>query len=296
VKSSRSYPRSHSRHRPALEVLEDRMMPAVLVNPTTLTYQDVDGDTVTVTVTRGTLDQTNFTFDGAFADSGPQQLRLVDLRGAEFQGSDLSITAVRSATNGGDGFVNVGRIDGSGVDLGAVVVDGDLGAIDAGDATTATPGLASLTVQSLGRLGISTGAADLQSDIVGKLGVLLVKSDLLGTVRVTGGQDGKIGSVKVGGSLLGGALTSSGSIQAEGNTGAVIVKGSVIGGDGDFSGRIASEGKIGGTVNGLPLGVRIGGSLLGGAGTSSGVVFAHGTLGPVTIGHNLQGGAGTAPA
>jgi hypothetical protein len=125
MKSLRSN-RSSSRFRPSLEVLEDRLAPAVLVNPTTVTYQDVDGDTVTVHVSKGSLTQANFTFNSPFSFNAPQQLQLIDLRSAQFQGANLSVTAVRSV-QGGDGFVNVGEIDATGVDLGAVSVHGDLG-------------------------------------------------------------------------------------------------------------------------------------------------------------------------
>ena len=88
--------------RPAMEMLETRLAPAVLVNPSTLTYQDVDGDTVTVHVSKGTLSQANFTFDSAFGNTGPQQLRLINLTSSQFQGANLSVTAVRSAVHGGE--------------------------------------------------------------------------------------------------------------------------------------------------------------------------------------------------
>src|SRR5262249_50349502 len=97
--------------------------------------------------------------------------------GASAAGTSLSVTGVRSAINGGDGFVNIGDINAPNIDLGAVRVRGDLGQIDAGDAITTTAGLASLLVQSLGRFGISTQAAggDLETDIQGPLGSLTVK-------------------------------------------------------------------------------------------------------------------------
>src|SRR5206468_2906465 len=109
-----------------VEPLQERLAPAALVNPTTLVYHDVDGDAVTVQISRGKLSAANFTFDGAFGSTGPQQLRLIDLRAAEFQGASLKVTATRSPVDGGDGFANVGRINAT-IDLGAVVVDGDLG-------------------------------------------------------------------------------------------------------------------------------------------------------------------------
>ncbi len=38
-----------------LEALEDRIAPATLLNPTTLVYTDVDGDAVTVKVSKEIL-------------------------------------------------------------------------------------------------------------------------------------------------------------------------------------------------------------------------------------------------
>src|SRR5215213_3127288 len=146
--TSPSRPRTRRTSRLRLEPLEGRLAPAVLVNPTTVTYRDVDGDRVTVKVTVGTLDATNFLFNTPFADPGPQQLQSLILNAAEFQGAAVSVSAVRDPVAGGDGFANVGRVAAAGVDLAALTVDGDLGQVDAGDpVTSSTPGLGSLTVQ-----------------------------------------------------------------------------------------------------------------------------------------------------
>jgi hypothetical protein len=262
-----------------LEQLERRDAPATLVNPTTVTYQDVDGDHVTVKVSKGTLDSTNLYFDNSFATASGQQLEFLFISNAEFQGAAVTVTAVRSAVNGGDGLANVGWIYAASRDLAAVKVDGDLGRIDAGDATLTTPGLLSLTAQSLGRFGTSTGAPDLESTIQGKLGALTVKSDVVESfVNVTGGADGKIGKVFVGGSL-------SSKIAASGDIGAVLIQGDVIGGVGTDSGNVRSGGAI-------PGGVTIGGSLIGGIGMQSGLIFTVGNLGPVKINGDVRGGSG----
>src|SRR5262245_22668364 len=115
-----------------IEILEPRIAPATLVNATTVTYNDVDGDLVTVKVSKGALAESNFTFTTPFADNGPQILRLLDLQNsASFSKAGIAITAKRTAA-GGDGHVNVGFIDASGTDLGAVKIPGDLGKIEAG--------------------------------------------------------------------------------------------------------------------------------------------------------------------
>src|SRR4051812_5000040 len=95
-----------------IEVLESRIAPA----STSAVFTDVDGDKVTVKVTNvgaviadiGPL----LTFDGAGT-----QLEVIDLTDATFQGADVAITVVKT---GGDGLVNVGRINASGRDLGSV--------------------------------------------------------------------------------------------------------------------------------------------------------------------------------
>src|SRR4051812_23521577 len=216
-----------------VESLEGRLAPATLVSPTVLTYQDVDGDRVTVTSSRpifnaGTIDSV-FRFSPAGVtgvNTQPQQLQVIDLVpvAEAAGGTSLTVTAARSAANGGNGFANVGRVSAA-VDLGAVVIKGDLGRITAGDGNAATAGLRSLTVQSLGRFGIATqGAGDLHTLIQGRLGALTVKSDIVeADVAVTGGADGTTGSIRVGGSLVGGVEGLSGGITSTGSMGAVTV-------------------------------------------------------------------------
>jgi hypothetical protein len=42
---------------PTIEPLEARIAPATLLNPTTVTYQDIDGDNVTVKLNKAVLDE-----------------------------------------------------------------------------------------------------------------------------------------------------------------------------------------------------------------------------------------------
>src|SRR5262249_33701981 len=179
-------------------------------SPTRLSYQDKDGDNVTVTFSKPILTAANvntvFTFDsGAGAVNGSnaarEQLQKIDLTAvAGAAGTTITTNATRSAVNGGDGFPALGRIDASGVDPRAGSNDGDLGQVLAGDATTSTSGLKGLTVQSLGRFGTSTGADDLTTAIQGQLDFLRVKTDFKDAiVQTAGNSDGKIGSVTIGG-------------------------------------------------------------------------------------------------
>ncbi|HEX3151618.1 MAG TPA: hypothetical protein VHR66_26325 [Gemmataceae bacterium] len=280
------------RFRPALEVLEARETPATLVNPTTVAYQDFDGDIVTVKLTlkkpglTAATAATIFTFDTQFGSGGPQQLQTINLTslGVGANGLSIKTSAVRGKL-GGDGIAALGQIDATGIDLRSVVIDGDLGRIIAGDATTTTPGLKTLTARSLGRFGTSTGAPNLNTVIQGKLGVLNVKTDIVGAfIDVQGGNDGDIGRIALGGSLIGGTAGQLGSIRANSDIGNVTIKGSVIGGGQFESGRIA-------TVVGNIGKVAIGGDLMGGTGNSSGQIFAKGTLAALKITGNVVGGS-----
>src|SRR5262245_41147199 len=126
------------RRRAALSVeeLEARLARATLVAAMTLTYQDADTDEVTVRLSRPLLTAANidsvFTFDtGPVAGNGtPQQLRTIDLTSLAAEGVSLAITATPGF---GDGVVNVGYINATGLDLRDVSVAGDLGKIDSGD-------------------------------------------------------------------------------------------------------------------------------------------------------------------
>src|SRR5262249_31751202 len=137
-----------------VEALESRLAPAAtFVNATTATFTDVDGDLATIRITQPLFTAANVNSVLLFDASGTQ-LRQVDLTNLNPAQTGLGVSVTARPTAGvGDGFVNVGQIIGGGLDLGNVLVRGDLGRIIAGDAFTATPGLRSLTVQSLGRFG-----------------------------------------------------------------------------------------------------------------------------------------------
>ena len=206
----------------------------------TATFPDIDGDLVTVKVTKGALAQRDFTFSGGIL----QKINLAD-DGDEFAGTSLTVT-VKKAT-AGDGKFHLGAIDAHGLDLGTVTLPGDLGQIDAGDAKFKTPAILARSVGSLGAVAGTQPAGTinpLQSDLVGALGKLTVKGSVRGAVNVTGGTGANIGPVSLGGSLDGCAGgVFAGLLRAGGNIGAVTVKGSVIGGA-DLSGIMAG-GKLG---------------------------------------------------
>src|SRR4051812_23425377 len=278
------------RTRLRLDALEVRAVPATRLGAHTLIYTEPDGDVVTVAFSKPIL--TNdavaggvFAFDtgGVDGSTAPQQLQSITLAGLPAAaGTGVTVT-VRRAAPAGDGFAAVGLLDATGRDLGRVAVRGDLGKVLAGNAVTRTAGLASLTAWSLGRYGTDTQAAggDLASQVVGRLGALTVGSDYAaGSLDVTGGTDGSVGTVRVAGAM-------NGTLEAEGRIGSTSIGGDVAGAvwaDGD-----AGTVRVGGSVLGGLVGaggsvgsVRVAGDVVGG--TGGGQVYVVGSAGRVTIG------------
>jgi hypothetical protein len=279
-----------------------------------VTFSDVDGDLVRIKVSQGTLSGSDFV---VIPGGQGLQIRTINFSDDtidavnEFSGATLKVKSI--ARNQGDGLVNIGFINATGIDLGFVRVDGDLGQIDAGNASNPAPGLAGLNVKSLGRLGLSTqlpGAGSLVSNITGLLGPVVVRTNIDGAALHAVGADAAITSVRLGGSLLGGVPGNSGQIFSEGTVGVIKIGGDVQGGAGDGSGtvfavktleKIVVEGSVrggAGTDSGnvaglLGLGVvRIGGDLVAGTGASpAGAILSSGDIERIIIGGNLVGGA-----
>lgn len=278
------------------ERLESRIAPALLLTGgQAVAYFDADGDLVTVKTSKGKfqdptqMGQTMWDF-GATTTGIGEQLRQLDLSGlTEFDGANITITAVpydydNNTKPDGDGTVDVGYINATGIDLGAVRVRGDLGAIDAGDALS-DPALKSLNVLSLGVEGTTTGAPDLMSNLHGPVGSITVSGHVArATIVITGGdQFGTLGSLTVGGALIGGSDQGAGEIFVEGALGKATIGGGLFGGEGQGSGSLQAA-KFGS--------VTIGGSLGGNKGAGSGSVFARDSIGKITIGGSLFGGSG----
>ena len=187
----------------------------------TATFTDVDGDLVTVKTTAGTFDTTNFRVFLEFgAVTGGGRFSMLDLSDEEFDGANITITANRSVTLGGDGLVNLGFLDATGVDLGVFSLKGDLGRVKLGDGTGASA--TSFTVSSMGVYGMSTQVGvpnSTVSHVTGELPLLTISGDVagitlnassLGTAKITGNVEGAtfqiIGEV---GSIVPGATSGT---------------------------------------------------------------------------------------
>lgn len=277
-----------------------------IVNNTTATYTDLDGDKVTIQITGApagaTLSPDDFQFSVGQFGFQLHQLNLSD-DGQEWARANISINAV-PVGGMGDSFANVGFINAAGVDLGKVTVNGDLGRIDAGLTGNAIPGLASLNVQSFGVANTTTQT----STIVGRLGGLVVRSDFGNTqlsvtdtdgsitsIAITGNLDGRgatgeagisasqsIGTVTINGSVFGGSVLKAGRISAGTSMGSLTVGGSIFGGTFDETGFIAATTTMGNVL--------IKGSIFGGTQSGSGFVSSNGNMGNVTIKGSIVSG------
>lgn len=289
----------HSAHRRAraarplhLERLESRRPLATLVDGSTVRYQDRDGDTVLVSLSRPLLTAANanavFGFDSGGVDGGEGRQHLQEIRltalGPAARGVDV-FARVSPTGAAGDGVVAIGQISAEGVDLGAVRIDGSLGRVRSGDANLLTPGLASLSFYTLGVGNLYAGGpagADHRSRVQGRLNT--VKGlDLRGSLEVRGGAAGQIGSIELVGGMIGDDVFESGSVSATGAIGTVAVA-FVQGGRGDGSGTLRAARFQSIRVRDPARGV------LGGDGASSGSIFATGSMGTLTINGDLRGG------
>ena len=254
-----------------IEPLESRIAPASV-----LTYNDVDGDKVTITSTVGTLDGHATIIGG--------NLVLLNLSNPSFDGASITFSVKKAGT--GDGLVAVGRIAGGANDFGKIIIKGDLGNIDCGSDTAGTPAIKLLSARTIGRYGLASqgGGGDLQSDINGTLGLLAVNGDVKDAYIHVIGTSGSIGAVTIGGSLVGGTADSSGAIVSSNAMGKVKIGRDLQGGSGQNAGHIESGNTLGD--------VSVGGSIIGGTGYFAGAVVSNKDMGAVTVRHDVQGGSG----
>ena len=165
------------------EHLEQRQLFATLVNPSTVTWQDTDGDNVTLVFSKPVLTNNAnaiLKFDTGSVNGSnaiQQQLKSINLNRLE-AGTDIHVDAIASLLHGGDGYANIGEIVSIDAVLGNVVINGELGRIASGIQNPNTLGLAGLHVRSLGAKGLTTGASNRNSIVNGEMGALNVDMDM----------------------------------------------------------------------------------------------------------------------
>lgn len=305
----RGAPASTPERASRLEPLESRIAPAVLVASShghQVTYKDAAGDSISIYSSLPVFTQSNlsniFVFDkgGVDGTTGPQQLQAISL-GSLAPGDSLRISVTQAGTGTGAGFANVGSMSSDDA-LGNVVVQGDLGSITAGSQSLSGAnfvGLRSLTVHSWGKLGTTTQASggNLNSAVTGNIGSITVQTDMQGVVldvnpTIAGTAiSGSIGSLKIGGSFIGGTGANSGSITTtSGNIGSVTIGGSLQGGSGTIPGQSTNPGEISANAFGS---ITIGQGIIGSSGPDSGSITSINGIGSVDIlSGGIKGGTG----
>lgn len=261
------------------------------------TFFDTDGDKVTVKITKGDIANLDFDMVGKSILQG----KLLTLHVPQsMAGTDLIITT-KPTENGGDGQINFGFLDATGVDLGKVSITGNVEHIAAGNVNT--PGLAvkSLTVQSLGESVLpyhDTFGKNYKSTFEGAIGPVTIKSDVnQALVLVSGG----ISKLTIGGSMIAGEGGLSGYLSSGGKIASINVGGSLLGQEGSGGGSINAAKSIGAITIGHDVKdayinaaenlskLTVGGSLIRSSAQNNGAVYAGITLGPVLVKGDIIG-------
>ncbi len=228
-----------------------RLMVNLSPNGKKATFTDEDGDVVKVNTKIGAFTQENFF---VFADGQGGQFQMIDLVGdAAFAGSKINVVAKTTDGGTGDGFVDLGYFNATGIDLNKVKVDGDLGQIDAGDGDSAEPALKGLGVASLGARGLSTQehaattTASLHSDLAGDLRKLKVQTNIASGVTLA--VDGRLGSAKIGGDLDGATISALGVLNPAKATDALAIGSVKVGGNVSYAQILAGYDRTGAAGN-----------------------------------------------
>ena len=305
-------------HLTYIEPLEDRIAPATIINPFTLSYVVGDGDSVvfhfSTPLFASKASAANILH---FVDNNEQ----LDLRGVrrQWHGGKPEPDQPRGqygragrehqrqgdpANRVGNGQVNVGDIAAGsfsgtqfagGIDLGSITIQGNLGQIIAGDSIS-TAAISSLDVLSM------TSAAD--STVLGPINKMVVNGDFTANLTLAGFQFGSINSLTIDGKLSGDSAGDSGTgvITFQGHIGTAVIGG--IFGNGANTGELIGSsqgtgisGQVAPFINSLHvLSVSTSDgfvSMGGGSGDDSGRVFTQGQIKKLTLDGSLVGGAGT---
>src|SRR5205823_4946287 len=100
----------------------------------------------------------------------------------------------------------------------------------------------------------------------------------------------KLGTVKIGGSVLGGSADEAGTIEGHLAIGSVSIGGNLLGGAGKYSGSIYTGGAVAGNDDGAIGSITIGGSLIAGTHALTGII-SDSTIGTIKITGDVRGTA-----
>jgi hypothetical protein len=258
---------------PSLEILEQRIAPAA-----TYSYINADGGTVKISTSKG-VDADLAATLVLIGLPGGQGMALNQMNLAShpvFRGTDILFEVT------GAGTADVGVIDAHGLDLGQVIVPGDLIHLFAGDTNLATPAVKELHVGSLGAQGTEPGPTiNFQSILKGPLTMLKIDHDLVGSLVVQGNAFSKITSAHIHGSVAGGVPDDSGTLLVQGGIDTLLVDGDIVGGEGLHAGSI--------TASGLIRSATITGNITGCDGIGSGVLATAGDILLLNVGGSISG-------
>jgi hypothetical protein len=283
----------------SIEHLESRIAPAsVAIAGHTATWTDFDGDLVTLKFSSAAAP------DFASTDSGVGLLvDRITFDAAKHTNGAFSLSV--KAAGGGDGHIDLGRVEAPGVALkswkspAATIAEFDSASVG----NFVSGALGAVPFSKFNNTG-----GDGKSEVLGDVKTFTVRGDIAATVvsidgsfagKITvkgsllggspGGlpdsgklliKSGVVDSVFVGGDLIGGDAGGRLSLPNTTNQAIIVVKGSVIGGDGAFSGGVdAMTAKF----------ISVGGDVIGGTAAVSGVV-AGGNCGKLVVGGSVIGG------
>ena len=309
------------KHLTHIEPLEDRIAPALILNPYTVTYQDQTGGTAVVRISKPLF--TNATAAGKIlqftsssssstlvtetytGNTTAEYLANINLEGTNgpltaASGMNISVTVLPQVGVGTSLSVDVGAISaanfGAGdqvsdnINLGSIYIQGNLGSIAAGASNYFfTPAVKSLTVQSM--------TSPVVSEVLGPIGSMDVQQDFSANLTVIGYQFGSIGKLTIGGALTVNSAGDGGSgeIQFTGSIGSAKI-GQIIGGSGNNSGALVGFSNFPTRIGSLTVTGVAGGTdaIIGGSGQFTGYVFAESGIGKVSVNGNIDGSAGGA--
>lgn len=269
---------------------------------------DLAGVTVGGSITGGEGPSSGVIFSGA-GKVGP-----VKIGGDLVGGVAASTGRIFAKTTLASVIVSGSVLGGAGGDSGKIHSDGAIGLVKIGGDIVGSSGsngggiFAQTTLAGVAVGGSLLGGSNTNSGVissVGDMGPVTIGGNVQGGLAPASNfpfptgfirsSAGKIASVSISGSLIGGAGATSGAISSAGDLGPVKVGHDVKGGLGIESGFIQS-------MNGKISSVTIGGSLVGGDVPAqsfpgmfadfSGRIQSHGDLGPVKIAGDVQAGSG----